>query len=232
MKVSIIIPVYNEIKTIEIIINKVLKQTKFKKEIIVVDDGSTDGTQGIISKNLKNKIDFFLKHKINKGKGSAIHTGLKYVSGDIVLIQDADLEYDPSDYQHLLKPIIEGKCSVVYGSRVLGKKRYDFNGFTSTFRVFANHVLTIFSNIINFQNLTDAHTCYKVFKVEILKKIKLYEKGFNFCPELTTKLSNNNIKILEVPIKYIGREYNEGKKIKFKDGLDALFTLIKYKILK
>ena len=98
--------------------------------------------------------------------------------------------------------------------------------------MFANHVLTIFSNIINFQNLTDAHTCYKVFKVEILKKIKLYEKGFNFCPELTTKLSNNNIKILEVPIKYIGREYNEGKKIKFKDGLDALFTLIKYKILK
>lgn len=232
MKVSIIIPVYNEIKTIEIIINKVLKQTKFNKEIIVVDDGSTDGTQGIISKNLKNKIDFFLKHKINKGKGSAIHTGLKYVSGDIVLIQDADLEYDPSDYQHLLKPIIEGKCSVVYGSRVLGKKRYNFNGFTSIFRVFANHVLTIFSNIINFQNLTDAHTCYKVFKVEILKKIKLYEKGFNFCPELTTKLSNNNIKILEVPIKYIGREYNEGKKIKFKDGLDALLTLIKYKILK
>ena len=232
MKVSIIIPVYNESKTIERIINKVLEQKKIDKEIIVVDDGSTDGTKDIISQRLENKIDFLLVHKFNQGKGSAIHTGLKKVSGDIVLIQDADLEYDPSDYQNLLQPIIEGNNSVVYGSRVLGKKRYSFNGFTSTFRVFANHILTIASNIINSQKLTDAHTCYKVFKTDLITKIELNEKGFNFCPEITTKLSNNNVKIIEVPIKYIGREYNEGKKIKFKDGIEALITLIKYKIKK
>ena len=142
------------------------------------------------------------------------------------------MEYDPSDYHNLIKPIKDNAYKVVYGSRVLGKNRYKAKNFTSIIRVFANHILTIFSNIINSQNLTDAHTCYKLFSSDLFIRIKLEENGFNFCPEITTKLSNLNIEIIEIPISYNGRSYDEGKKIGFYDGIEALITILKYKLFK
>jgi dolichol-phosphate mannosyltransferase len=232
-KISIIIPVYNEVDTIEKIVNKILrKNKKLFKEIILIDDASNDGTQDIIKNKLFKKVNTTIFHKINKGKGSAIKSGKKKIKGDIVIIQDADLEYDPGDYLKLIKPIINLESKVVYGSRVLGKKRYKAKNFISLSRVFFNHVLTIFSNVINNQKLTDAHTCYKVFSFDVFKKIKLEEDGFSFCPEVTTKISNMGINIMEVPIKYNGRSFKEGKKITYKDGFKAIYTLIKYKYLK
>lgn len=226
--ITVIIPCYNEVKTINIIIDKVYKQ-KLKKQIIVVDDFSTDGTREILKKKLKKKIDKIIFHNRNYGKGAAINSAKKFVKGNIIIIQDADLEYSPKDFNKLIKPIMDKKYNVVYGSRVLGKNRYFENEFSSIFRVFANHILTIISNILNNQNLTDAHTCYKVFDTKIFKKIKLKEKGFSFCPEVTTKISLLNEKIKEVPISYKGRDYSEGKKINFKDGFIALKTLLKYR---
>ena len=226
--ITVIIPCYNEVKTINIIIDKVYKQ-KLKKQIIVVDDFSTDGTRKILKKKLKKKIDKIIFHNRNYGKGAAINSAKKFVKGNIIIIQDADLEYSPKDFNKLVKPIKEKEYKVVYGSRVLGKNRYFENEFSSIFRVFANHILTIISNILNNQNLTDAHTCYKVFDTKIFKKIKLKEKGFSFCPEVTTKISLLNEKIKEVPISYKGRDYSEGKKINFKDGFIALKTLLKYR---
>ena len=226
--ITVIIPCYNEVKTINIIIDKVYRQ-KLKKQIIVVDDFSTDGTREILKKKLKKKIDKIIFHSRNYGKGAAINSAKKFIKGNIIIIQDADLEYSPKDFNQLVKPIKDKKYKVVYGSRVLGKNRYFENEFSSIFRVFANHILTIISNILNNQNLTDAHTCYKVFDTKIFKKIKLKEKGFSFCPEVTTKVSLLNEKIKEVPISYKGRDYSEGKKINFKDGFIALKTLLKYR---
>ncbi len=229
---TIIIPVYNEIKTIEKILYKIDEIDFISKEIILVDDGSTDGTKNLIKNNLSKKVKKVIYHEVNQGKGSAIRSAQSFVNGDYVIIQDADLEYDPKDYYNLLKPIIERKYDVVYGSRVLNKNRYKLKNFTSIFRIFANHLLTVISNLINNQNLTDAHTCYKLFKADIFKNIKLEENGFSFCPEVTTKISNMNINILEIPISYSGRDYKSGKKIKFLDAIKALNTLIKYKFFK
>ena len=228
---SIIIPVFNEKKTIERIINKILRIKFIKKQIILVDDGSTDGTSKLIKeKYSKNKmINKIIYHNKNKGKGAAIKTAQKYVLGDIVIIQDADLEYNPNDYKKIISPIIKKKTGAVYGSRVLNKNRYFKHNFSSILRVFANHILTIISNIINEQKLTDAHTCYKAFDAKIFKKIKLNENGFSFCPEITTKLSCLKVEITEVEISYNGRSFDDGKKIKFSDGFDAIITLIRYK---
>lgn len=229
MKLSIIIPVYNEQKTILKIINKI-EQQKFDKEIIIINDCSKDNTLNLI-KNYKFKdSNIILNHYKNLGKGACIKTAQKYISGDIVIIQDADLEYNPEDYKNLIKPILNNETEVVYGSRVLKRSRYGDKNFSSFFRIFANHVLTIISNFINSQSLTDAHTCYKVFSAKLFKNIVLKENGFSFCPEITTKLSNKKIFIVEVPISYQGRDYKEGKKIKFIDGIDAIKTLIKYKL--
>ena len=231
MKLSVIIPCYNEKRTIEKIIDKIYKFSNIKnKEIIFVDDGSTDGTREILKK-LKYRIKKTIFLKKNFGKGKAIRVGLKHISGQIVLIQDADLEYHPKDYKKLIKPILNKEFLVVYGSRVLSQKnRYSFkNGFYSMFRIFFNHILTLFSNLVNFQNLTDAHTCYKVFNKSVLNRFKLEHNDFSFCPEITTKISNNKIKIKEIPIYYKGRNYKEGKKIRFIDGLIALYTIIKFK---
>lgn len=224
---SIIIPVYNEENTINKILSKVIKLKNLKKEIIVVDDGSTDGTRKILQKN-KDKIDRLIFHKKNVGKGGAIKTAKKFINGNVVIIQDADLEYDPSDYFKMLKFIKKGH-KVVYGSRVLGKKRYFLKNFSSFLRIFYNHVLTILSNILNNQKLTDAHTCYKMFRSDVFKRIKLDENDFSFCPEITTKIGIKKIKIKEVSIKYFGRKYSEGKKITFIDGFKAIKTLFKYR---
>ena len=229
IKLSIIIPCYNEKNTILKLLDLVEEIKSIKKEIIVIDDCSSDGSVELI-KNFKFKSEHkLIFHDRNKGKGSCIKSSQELVTGDIVLIQDADLEYHPNDYSKLIDPIITNKSNVVYGSRVLGKKRYSNKNFTSLFRIFANHMLTIVSNLVNRQKLSDAHTCYKVFRVQIFKKIELIENGFSFCPEVTTKLSNVKEKIIEVPISYNGRTYSEGKKINFADGIHAIKSIIKYK---
>tara|TARA_B110000008_G_scaffold225263_1_gene226336 strand:- start:1536 stop:2231 length:696 start_codon:yes stop_codon:yes gene_type:complete len=230
VSLTIIIPVYNETNTIIKIINKI-KSIKISKQIIVVDDFSNDGTRKKLIK-LKSKVDKLIFHDKNLGKGAAIRTAQKYIKGKFVIIQDADLEYDPRDYLKIIKKLKKKKIKVVYGSRVLGKKRYFLTNFTSINRIFFNHILTILSNILNKQKLTDAHTCYKAFDSKIFKMIKLEEKGFAFCPEITTKISNLNLNIIEVPIFYNGRNYKEGKKISYLDGIEAVFALIKYKISK
>ena len=234
IKISIIIPCYNEKNTLIKIINKIilsLDNHNFKSyEILIVDDGSSDGTTEIIKENfsIKNNFKTFF-HDKNLGKGAAIKTAKNNLSGNIIIIQDADLEYDPDDYDKLLKPIIDGNFKVVYGSRVLNRERYKISGFNSKVRIFGNHFLTIISNFLNKQNLTDAHTCYKVFHKELFDLITLEENDFAFCPEVTSKISNLGFKIHEVPISYNGRSYKEGKKIKTTDALKALKTLIKYR---
>lgn len=232
MKISIIIPTFNEGKTLPQIIDMSLKNLKYEIELIVVDDCSTDNTRDILSKSYsksdKIKIIYNLK---NMGKGFCVRKGIEYSSGNIILIQDADLEYNPKDYLKLTKPLIENKINVVYGSRVLGQKRYKNKNFTSLIRIFFNHFLTILSNVINNQKLTDAHTCYKLCRASIFKKITLVENDFAFCPEFTSKISKLNEKILEIPIHYQGRTYDEGKKIKTSDGLKAIIALIKYGLL-
>ena len=227
---TVIIPVYNESKTITKILDKVIK-TKISKQIIVVDDCSTDNSKKKIL-NFKSKIYKIIIHKKNLGKGAAIQSAQKFIKGKYTIIQDADLEYNPNDYFKILKRINHKSINAVYGSRVLGKKRYKLKNFTSLSRIFFNHILTLLSNIINNQRLTDAHTCYKLFESKIFKKIKLNENGFAFCPEITTKISNLNVKIFEVPISYKGRSYDEGKKISYKDGIEAVYALFKYKFYK
>ena len=228
MKLSIIIPVYNEIKTIKKLIFKVVNQQIKDIQIIVVDDFSTDGTREVIKNDLSQFINKIIYHEKNMGKGAAIRSAQKFVSGDIVIIQDADLEYDPEDYKKLIDPIINKRTSVVYGSRVLNTKRYNSKNFISLHRIFFNHILTIFSNFVNRQNLTDAHTCYKVFDSKIFKNIKLSENDFAFCPEITSKISKLKINIIEIGISYTGRSVEEGKKIGIIDGFRAIFVLLKY----
>lgn len=233
MYLTIIIPCFNEKKTIIELINKVKKIKKIKKQIILIDDGSHDGTKNIIKKKLFKKVDKIIFHKKNLGKGSAIISSIPYIKGNLVLIQDADLEYNPKDYYKLIKPFSKNTINVVYGSRVLGRKykvKYlSLKNFTKNFRIFGNFILTNISNFINGQNLTDVHTCYKVFRTEIFLKLNLRQKDFSFCPEVTTKLSNLSCNILEVPISYNGREISDGKKIRLKDAFIALFTILKYK---
>ena len=231
---TIIVPVFNEKKFIRQILKKIIKIKNIKKQVIVVDDGSTDGTTEILKKEFKNLkiIDKIIFHETNKGKGAAIKSAQKYIRGDYIGIQDADLEYNPKDLIKIYKFIKKNKFDVVYGSRVLNKNKYqNTKNFTHLIRIWGNVFLTNVSNIINKQNLTDAHTCYKVFKSKIFKRIKLKEKGFAFCPEVTTKLSRKNFYIKEIPISYNGRTYEDGKKISSFDGLIALFSLIKYKFL-
>ena len=229
---TIIIPVFNEINTIEKILDEVNKINFIKTQIILIDDFSTDGTRELIKSKLYKKVNKVIYSEKNFGKGYSIKLAQKFIEGKFTIIQDADLEYSPKDYKKLLEPLYKQGIDVVYGSRVLGKKRYHLKNFTSVFRIFANHALTIFSNFINNQNLTDAHTCYKVFRSNLFKQLHLEEKGFAFCPEVTTKLSNMKYQIKEVPISYNGRNFKDGKKIKFKDAVEAIFVLLKYKLFK
>lgn len=228
IKLTIIIPAYNEIDTIQAIINKVL-ELKITKQIIIVDDYSTDGTREIILKNKKN-IDKIILHAENKGKGAAIKSAQRFILGEFVIIQDADLEYDPNDVHGLLKVIKADSVKVVYGSRVLNNnKNKKAQNFSHSTRILGNIFLTKLSNIINKQSLTDAHTCYKLFDSHLFKSIKLEENDFSFCPEITTKVSLLNKRIIEVPINYNGRTYGQGKKIKASDGLKAIYVLLKYR---
>ena len=227
-KLSIIIPAYNEINTIQDLINKV-NDIRIEKQLIVVDDNSNDGTQKVILSN-KYKIDKIIFHENNKGKGAAIKSAQKFVNGKYVIIQDADLEYDPIDYYNLIEKIEKENCKVVYGSRVLKNPDYKkAQNFSHNLRIIGNIFLTKLSNFINNQNLTDAHTCYKLFESNLFKSIKLEQNDFAFCPEITTKISLLNIEIYEIPINYNGRTYNEGKKIVANDGLKAIWALLKYR---
>ena len=232
MKLSIIIPVYNEELTLLEILKKI-NAIKLNKEIIIVNDGSNDNTKKILKTLSKKFYKKIIHHKKNYGKGAAIISGRKHISGDIVIIQDADLEYDPKDYKKLINPIIKKEYKVAYGSRVLKKSRYhNSKNFISLTRIFFNHFLTTLSNIINNQNLTDAHTCYKVFLTDVFLKLELKEKGFAFCPEVNSRISRLNLQIKEISINYIGRTKNEGKKINVLDGFFAIYALVKYGLLK
>tara|TARA_Y100000590_G_scaffold450526_1_gene590349 strand:+ start:712 stop:1410 length:699 start_codon:yes stop_codon:yes gene_type:complete len=231
MLVSIIIPVFNEEKTIYEILSKINKLKNIEKEIIVIDDGSTDNSKKIILE----KCNDFISKKIfldkNNGKGFACNSGIKIATGEIILIQDADLEYNPENYYDLLEPFKNNNIKAVYGSRILkGGKRIRPDEITFIISKLANYFLTFLSNLFNNQKLTDAHTCYKVVRKEVMNKISLKEKGFNFCPELTAKISKLGFKIHEVPIDYFGRNYKDGKKINFVDGLRAIYAIIRYNL--
>ncbi len=229
MKVSIIIPCYNEHKTIAQIVNKILNQTKIEKEIIIIDDCSTDGTKEILQKNINSKVDKIIYNEKNFGKGFCIKKGVEISSGQIILIQDADLEYDPSDYNKILKPIFEGNADVVYGSRFVGseEKRVLFYWHSV-----GNYLLTTLSNIFSNLNLTDMENCYKAFKSDLIKSINLEEERFGFEPEITAKIAKKKIRIFEVGVKYFGRTYSEGKKITWRDGFSALRCIIKYNLFR
>ena len=232
-KLSIVIPCYNEKNTIEVILKKVIKNLNdykyFNYEIIIVDDYSNDGTIELLKDSvIDEKVKTFF-HKQNFGKGAAIHTALNHISGDIVIIQDADLEYDPQDYNKLILPFFETNADVVYGSRFLGGGKYVRIHFF--WHYLANKILTFICNLFINLNLTDMETGYKAFKSSILKEITLKEKTFSFEPEVTIKLAKRKCKFYEVPITYNGRSYEEGKKIGLKDAFIALKTIIKYSIV-
>ena len=229
MKLSIIIPCVNEENTIRIIVEKVLKFNLFDKEIIIVDDCSTDKSREIIQELSKENsiIKYFFLEK-NFGKGAAINKGFKEADGDIILIQDADLEYDPRDYPILIKPFIETDADVVYGSRFLGGEYVRLHFF---WHFLANKLLTIVTNIVTNLNMSDMETGYKVFKKNVINSVEIKEKSFGVEPEITVKLAKKKFVFYEVPISYRGRSYEEGKKITLKDAFIALYCIIKYRFL-
>jgi len=225
MKLSVVIPVYNEKATILEILRRVRAvKLPVAKEIIVVDDFSRDGTRDVLAK-LKGKDVRVLLHEQNQGKGAALRTGFAHATGDIVLIQDADLEYDPAEYPRLLAPILDGRADVVYGSRFLGGP----HRVLFFWHYVANRFLTTLSNIVSDLNLTDMETCYKVFRSETLRRIRLRSNRFGFEPEITVKLAKLRARIYEVPISYSGRDYDEGKKIGWKDGAAALIHIFRFR---
>lgn len=231
-KLSIIIPCYNEASLVQKVLEKVLQTSlinNIEKEIIVINDGSTDSTAEVLNNFIKNSRDIKIIHQSkNKGKGAAIKTGLENITGDIVIIQDADLEYDPEDYNKLLQPIIDGYADVVYGSRFLGNGPHRVLFF---FHTIGNKFLTFLSNMFTGLNLTDMETGYKMFRSSIIQQITLKENRFGFEPEITAKISKiKNIRVYEVGIAYYGRTYNEGKKINWKDGFRAIWCILKYNL--
>jgi glycosyltransferase involved in cell wall biosynthesis len=235
-QLSIVIPAYNEGKTIHLILDKVKAvqlMNNIKKEIIIVNDCSKDDTEEAIQRYQAQNPDVniqYFKHEVNQGKGAALHTGIKCATGDVVIIQDADLEYDPNEYNVLLKPIIDGFADVVYGSRFMGGRPHRILFFWHTI---GNKFLTFLSNAMTNLNLTDMETCYKVFRRETIQSLELKEKRFGFEPEVTAKISRiPNIRIYEVGISYYGRTYEEGKKIGAKDGFRAIYCILKYNLFK
>ena len=227
MLISIIIPCFNEKKYIEEIVKRVLDQNNISKEIIIVDDGSTDGTTEILKKNIENKVHKIIYLEKNFGKGNAIKEAIKFVNGQIILIQDADLEYNPKDYNKMIAPFISNNADVVYGSRFISNDSRRVIYFTNTV---ANKILTFFLNCFLNLNFTDVETGYKAFKTELVNKIYLNEKGFGFEIEITMKLSKIKAIFYEVGISYSGRSISEGKKIRMKHFFEAIYCVIKYKL--
>lgn len=226
MKLSVIIPVYNEERTLRTVLDKVLN-VAVEKEVIIVDDCSTDGSRDIIREYGKRPNVIVAFHERNSGKGRALRTGIELVTGDVVIVQDADLEYEPEDYLKLIAPIVEGKATVVYGSRELGKgNKHSYVSF-----YLGGKLLSWLANLLYGSSITDEPTCYKVFKAEVLKSIPLTCRRFEFCPEVTAKVLKRGHEIKEVPIRYYPRTKGEGKKIRWRDGVEAIWTLLKYRVV-
>ena len=225
MRLSVIVPVFNEKDTLEHIVERILA-SPLDKEIIVVDDFSTDGTRDLLPK-LEGRVDQILYHDRNRGKGAAIRTGLAHVTGDMVVIQDADLEYDPAEYPKLVRPIVEGHADVVYGSRFTGQERR----VHLFWHYMGNKMLTLLSNMTTNLNLTDMETCYKVFRTEVIRGLDLRCDRFGFEPEVTAKVARLGVRIYEVPCSYHGRDYKDGKKIGWRDGVAAVWYILRFRFL-
>jgi glycosyltransferase involved in cell wall biosynthesis len=226
---SVVIPVYNEVGTIEQIVEAVRASAIDDLEIILVDDGSTDGTRDVLRQKIEPKVERVIYHERNQGKGAALRTGFAAATGDVVIVQDADLEYDPSEYPKLIEPIVSGRADVVFGSRFAGGEPHRVLYF---WHYVVNRCLTMLSNIFTNLNLTDMEVCYKVFRREVLQKIRIEEDRFGFEPEITAKVAKLGCRIYEVGISYAGRTYGEGKKIGWRDGIRAIWCILKYNLLR
>jgi glycosyltransferase involved in cell wall biosynthesis len=227
MKVSVVIPCFDERDTIEQVVNSVRNSPVQDIEIIVVDDGSTDGTIDVLKEKVAGLADQIIYQPANRGKGAALRTGFAAATGDIILVQDADLEYSPSDYPALLQPIFSGSADVVFGSRFLGGRPHRVLYF---WHMVGNRFLTLLSNMFTNLNLTDLESCYKAFRAPLVKNLDLREKGFGFEPEITAKLAKTRCRIYEVGISYSGRTYEEGKKVNWKDGFRAIYAIVRYNL--
>jgi glycosyltransferase involved in cell wall biosynthesis len=227
MKISVVIPCYNEKDTIEEIVLAVRAAPVPEKEIIVVDDGSSDGTIPVLKEKIAVLVDKIIFHEFNRGKGAALRSGFQAASGDIVLVQDADLEYDPQEYPLLLDPIQSEKADVVYGSRFMGGRAHRVVYF---WHMIGNRFLTLLSNMLTNLNLTDMETCYKAFRRDVLAKIVIEEDRFGFEPEITAKVAKSGCRVFEVGVSYNGRTYEEGKKIGWRDGFRAIYAIVKYNL--
>ena len=229
MKLTVVIPCYNEAGTIEKIIDAVLRSPHPDKEIIVVDDCSTDGTREILKGGIESRVDRIIYQPFNQGKGAALREGIQAATGDIIIIQDADLEYDPAEYPKMIQPILDNRADVVFGSRFMGGEPHRVVYFWH--RV-GNGLITLISNMFTNLNLTDIETCYKAFRREVIQSIVIEESRFGFEPEITAKIAKTKCRIYEVGISYYGRTYEEGKKINWKDGFRALYCIVKYNLLR